>query len=490
MGHEAGGATVRTIEYRERHRDGRWLWIQGRVTTVEWSSDGTPARIVGTDTDVTDLKNAEEKLQFANILLNIQMETSPDGILVVDAGARIISYNRRFADMWGVPLELLDAKDDEPILAKVTSLVKDPTAFVARVRYLYEHPEERGHDEVETRDGRWLDRHTGVLHTAAGEYLGRVWFFRDITGRKESEELILKTARQDGLTGIANRAVFLEEVHRAIVTVRRGAAGFAVLYLDLDQFKDVNDTLGHPAGDELLKAVVKRLQANIRDADVVARFGGDEFAIMMAGIGAPSDAAGLADKIIAAMNGPFLIRNNAIRSTVSIGIALSEPDRLDAETMLARADLALYRAKAEGPGVHRFFTEAMESEVRTRVRLASELREAIASDQLFLVYQPQVAMETGQITGVEALVRWRHPTRGVLGPNLFIAAAEKSGPIAGLGHWVLREACRQSKVWLDAGILLKATAVNLSGVQFKRAFRAGSGHPRRPRRNLPAAVQT
>jgi len=305
--HKAGGAAVRTTEYRERHRDGHWLWIQGRATTVEWLPDGSPARIVGTDTDITDLKNAEEKLQFANMLLNIQMETSRDGILVVDAAARIISYNRRFADMWGVPLELLQANDDAPILAKVTSLVKNPAAFVDRVRYVYEHPEERGHDEVETRDGRWLDRHTGVLHTAAGEYLGRVWFFRDITGRKAAEAQILKAAREDGLTGIANRAVFLEEVHREIVTVRRRAADFAVLYLDLDQFKDVNDTLGHLAGDELLKAVAMRLRANIRGTDIVARFGGEEFAVMMANISGPSDASALADKVIAAIAEPFLI---------------------------------------------------------------------------------------------------------------------------------------------------------------------------------------
>ena len=468
--HGAGDVGARSVEYRERHEDGHWMWILDRSRTVEWLADGTPARIIGTNTDITSLKSAEEKLQFVNTLLRTQMETSPDAILVVDASSRIISFNRRFSDMWGIPVELLEAEDDVPILSGVRTWMKDPAGFALRVQYRYDHPEEEGHDELETRDGRTIDHHTGVLRTPGGEYLGRVWFFRDITRRKRDEAQILRSARYDGLTGIANRAVFMEAVRHAISVAKHDGGGFAVLYLDLDQFKDVNDTLGHLAGDELLKAVAERLQQHTRDNDVVARFGGDEFAVMVADVTEPGDAAAFADKIIQAVSEPFLVHGNDIRTAASIGIALFGPEEPTPETMLSRADLALYRAKAEGPGVHRFFTEAMDSEVRTRVRLGSELREAITDGQLFLVYQPQVEIDTGQITGVEALVRWRHPTRGILGPNLFIPAAEKSGLIASLGQWVLREACRQSREWLDADISLKVTAVNLSTVQFKRSF--------------------
>lgn len=426
--------------------------------------------VAGIDADIVRLKNAEEKLQFANTLLTTQMETCPDGILVVDANARIISFNRRFADMWGISLSLLEAKDDAPVLAAVMSAMKDPQAFVARVKYLYQHPEEGGRDELETRDGRFIDRHTGVLRTPAGEQLGRVWFFRDITERKLAEAEILRTARCDALTGLANRAVFLEAVQHAIATVKCGAKPFGVLYLDLDQFKDVNDTLGHPIGDELLKAVAGRLKSNTRNCDLVARFGGDEFAVLVCDIGEAANAAIVADTIIKAMATPFIIAGNDIRSGVSIGVSLFGSDEPDTETILARADVALYRAKSERTGEYRFHTDAMDNEIRTRVTLGAELREGIALGQLFLEYQPQVDIATGRIKGVEALVRWRHPSRGVLGPHLFIPVAEKSGLIAALGHWVLRQACAQAKQWCDAGIALEAIAVNLSAVQFKRAF--------------------
>ncbi|HEY4925279.1 MAG TPA: EAL domain-containing protein [Roseiarcus sp.] len=426
--------------------------------------------VAGIDADIVRLKHAEEKLQFANTLLTTQMETSPDGILVVDADARIISFNRRFADMWSVSLDLLEAKDDAPVLAAVMSAMKDPQAFVARVKYLYQHPEEGGRDELETRDGRFIDRHTGVLRTPAGDQLGRVWFFRDITERKLAEAEILRTARCDTLTGLANRAVFLEAVQHAIATVRRGAKPFGVLYLDLDQFKDVNDTLGHPIGDELLKAVAVRLKSNTRDVDLVARFGGDEFAVLVCDVGEPANAAIVADTIIKAMAAPFMIVGNDIRCGVSIGISLFGPDEPDTETILSRADVALYRAKSERTGEYRFHTDAMDNEIRTRVTLGAELREGIALEQLFLEYQPQVDIATGRIKGLEALVRWRHPSRGVLGPNLFIPVAEKCGLIASLGHWVLRRACAQAKQWLDGGIAPEAIAVNLSAVQFKRAF--------------------
>jgi diguanylate cyclase (GGDEF)-like protein len=353
--------------------------------------------------------------------------------------------------------------------------MKDPDGFRARVEYLYDHPEEESRDEIETVDGRFIDRHSGALKMPSGEYLGRVWFFRDITDRKRAEAQIMRSARYDALTGIANRAAFLTAIRQATTAATRKGGSFAVLYLDLDQFKDVNDTLGHFIGDELLRAVADRLCANVREADVVARFGGDEFAIMAADVRDESRAALLADKIIRSLSRPFAVAGNDIRSGASIGISLFDAAQPDAETMLTRADLALYRAKAEGPGVFRFFTQEMENEARTRVRLGTELRAAIGTDQIYLVYQPQVAVDTGAIVGVEALVRWRHPTAGTLSPAVFVPVAERSGLIAALGHWVLREACRQAKAWADEGYQLDVMAVNLSTVQFKRAFELEAG---------------
>jgi diguanylate cyclase (GGDEF)-like protein len=237
--------------------------------------------------------------------------------------------------------------------------------------------------------------------------------------------------------------------------------------MDLDHFKDVNDTLGHPVGDLLLQSVAARLHAIVRETDTVARFGGDEFAVIATGLAHPADAATLASKVLAAISEPLSIQGKELRSGASVGIAVYGPDSPDAEALLAHADVALYRSKAEGRGTYRFFTEQMDVEVRTRVRIEAELRTAIASGQLFLVYQPQIDADTGRIIGVEALVRWRHPTRGVVSPAEFIPVAEKSGLIVLLGHWVMREACRQMKEWLDADIAPPLIAVNLSTLQFK-----------------------
>jgi diguanylate cyclase (GGDEF)-like protein len=361
----------------------------------------------------------------------------------------------------------LVAGEDAAVLAQVTSSVKEAGNFIARVQYLYDHPGEDSQDEYETTDGRSIDRYTVTLYGPSREYLGRAWFFRDITERKRAEALALRMARYDVLTGLANRAVFVEALQHEIASTKRGENSFAVLYLDLDHFKDVNDTLGHPVGDELLKAVADRLRANTRETDTVARFGGDEFAIVVADIRDPADAAILADKLLIAFAISFSVQGSDIHSGASIGIAVYGSDAPDAETLLSHADVALYRAKSEGRGSYRFFTDAMDTEVQTRVTLGAELRIALDEGQLFLMYQPQVTIETGRITGVEALVRWRHPKRGVLGPDLFIPIAEQIGIIAKLGHWVLWEACRQGKAWLDDGVAPVRISVNVSALQFR-----------------------
>jgi diguanylate cyclase (GGDEF)-like protein len=290
---------------------------------------------------------------------------------------------------------------------------------------------------------------------------------REAEERQRAEERVNTMARNDALTELPNRRVFVEAVQQAIARKKRGATGFAVLYLDLDHFKDINDTLGHPVGDRLLKAVSWRLRASVRATDTIARFGGDEFAVLQLDLADPADAGALASKLLAALSEPFVLDDGEIRTSTSIGIAVYAADVEDAETMLAHADVALYRAKSEGRHAFRFFTEAMDQEVRRRFQLSNELRTAITANQLFLVYQPQVETDTGRILGVEALVRWRHPTRGLMPPVEFIPVAERTGLIIALGHWVLYEACRQAKVWLDLGIAPQIMAVNISALQLR-----------------------
>jgi diguanylate cyclase (GGDEF)-like protein len=249
----------------------------------------------------------------------------------------------------------------------------------------------------------------------------------------------------------------------------RGAPPFAVLYLDIDNFKDVNDTLGHAMGDLLLKEVVNRLGSAVGPDDLVARFGGDEFAIFVPNVTDPAQAGELAAKIGELLAAPFNIKGHKVRITSSIGIAVYSADVTTPEAMMMQADLALYGAKDEGRNCYRFHSRDLDREVHERVRTAEELRVALEQGELELYYQPQVELETGRIIGMEALVRWNHKTRGLLTPGAFIAIAEKTGAILPLGRWVFDEACRQFKSWHSQGIAPQVLSVNVSGVQFKGA---------------------
>ena len=390
------------VDYRALWDDGsiRWVHAIGERTV---DAAGRAIRLDVVLQDITEQRANEKKLEYANVLLKTQMEASPDGILVVDANRRMISYNRRFLDMWSVTPEEVGLADNVAMVDRVSSLMTDPQAYVSRTVELYDHPQQEDFDSLETTDGRFIDRHTLGLHTEEGLYLGRAWFFRDVTERKKAEAEALRAARFDALTGLANRGVFVEALHMAIAREERGKAGFAVIYLDLDHFKDVNDTLGHPIGDELLKAVAERLRSNTREEDIVGRFGGDEFALVASGVTAPIDVAQLADKLIRVIGDPYTIEGNVIYCGASIGIDLYGPNANDAETLLSHADIALYRAKADGRGSYRFFTDAMDADVRDRVVLARELRTALDEEQLYLLYQPQVNVGT---VGSPASKRW------------------------------------------------------------------------------------
>jgi diguanylate cyclase (GGDEF)-like protein/PAS domain S-box-containing protein len=417
--------------------------------------------------DVTARKAAEQKLLLANSLLKTQMEAAPDGIYVVDSGSQIMSYNQRFMDMWGIDPAVLRDGGTKGVQAHTAAMVKNPEDYKARIAYLNQHPGETADDALELNDGRIFERHSVSIQAAGQDNLGRVWFCRDVTARRAADALALRLARYDALTGLANRAVFVEAIHQAIAHARRDGTGFAVLFLDLDHFKDVNDTLGHPAGDALLKGVAARLLGATRETDTVGRFGGDEFAVILSGIQDAGHAGTLAEKLITAINIPLVIELNTVHVRASIGIELFSPTAEDSDTLLAHADVALYRAKAEGRGTFRFFTAAMDRDVRGRVTLGTELREALGTGEFLLLYQPQVEASTGAITGVEALIRWRHPTRGLLAPETFIEAAETTGAITQLGHFVLWTACRQAASWALAGHAPPRISFNVSALQFK-----------------------
>jgi len=315
---------------------------------------------------------------------------------------------------------------------------------------------------------RWVENRYVPVRDAAGRLIEVEGIVIDITERKAAEEQVALLARTDALTGLANRATFNERLHQAYAAAQRGAAAFAIHYIDLDHFKPVNDLFGHPVGDELLKHVAQRLCSCTRETDLVARLGGDEFAVLQGEMGEPANAGALAVKLQTELAAPFRFDGNEIRISASIGVcpyvdgSSSSPD-----AMVVQADLALYRSKEEGRNQYRFHSEDLDREVLARVKFGDELRKAIDGDALSLYYQPQVELSTGKIVGMEALVRWHHPARGLLAAGEFIPIAEKTGCIVALGRWVLDRACRQMRLWRDEGVAPPVVAINLSLGQIK-----------------------
>jgi len=314
----------------------------------------------------------------------------------------------------------------------------------------------------------WVENRYVPVRDKEGRLVEVEGIFIDITERKAAEEKIALLARTDGLTGLANRTTFTERLRQAFAACRRGAMPFAILYLDLDKFKPVNDTLGHPIGDLLLQEVSARLQRCTREGDLVARLGGDEFAVLQCEIREPANAGELASKIQSALARPYLINGNEVNISVSIGICPYDPEIAEADAMLVQADRALYRSKEDGRNQYHFHSDDLDQEVLDRVTLAGELRRAIEHGELDLLYQPQVELSSQKIVGMEALVRWNHPTRGLLAPAVFVPIAERTGTIVALGRWVLDRACRQMRLWRDQGISVPLIAVNLSLIQLQR----------------------
>jgi diguanylate cyclase (GGDEF)-like protein/PAS domain S-box-containing protein len=313
----------------------------------------------------------------------------------------------------------------------------------------------------------WFNGHGSALRDAQGQLIAVEGILTDITERKTAAEKIAMLARTDSLTGLPNRAAFLERLNLEFARANRNGNQFAVHYLDLDHFKDVNDTLGHPLGDELLRAVADRLKACARESDLVARFGGDEFAVLQDNTGDITSVELLATKIGEIVSGPYMIDGNVVSITVSIGIVPYRSDIAGADVMMMKADLALYRAKNGGRNKFSLHVAELDEQTRERMMIGEELRHAIEHREFELFYQPQVELKSGRIVGLEGLLRWNHPSRGLMLPTTFLPIAETTGGVVPIGEWVIEQACRQIRAWSDLGIAPPIIAVNLSGAQFK-----------------------
>ncbi len=407
------------------------------------------------------VRNAQ--LDAARGQLDAAMSNMSQGLCFFDGNMRLIVCNRRYGEMYGLPP---DAMRPGTSLADIVACCYEAGGCVDFAR----------DDLVMARAATARARapHHMLLNMADGRTIsvqqqpmpdgGWVATHEDITERRRAEEKVSYLARHDPLTGLANRAVLLERIGQASAHAGRWPS-FAVLFLDLDRFKAVNDTLGHAAGDELLRAVTARLQAQVRDNDMVARLGGDEFVVLQTGVRAAEDAAALAGRIIEAVRAPYVIGDTEVVIGVSIGIDIGTSDRAAAADLLKNADMALYIAKAEGRGTFRFFAPDMDADMVRRHTLERDLRCAMARDEFVLHYQPIVDAQSGIATSFEAMLRWNHPQRGLIGPEEFLAVAEDTGVIIPIGQWAIEQACHQAASWPEN----TRVTLNVSPVQFRAA---------------------
>jgi diguanylate cyclase (GGDEF)-like protein len=296
----------------------------------------------------------------------------------------------------------------------------------------------------------------------SGSPTGSIIVFRDVTAARAMAERMTHSFEHDALTGLPNRLLLNDRIDQAIAMAPRHDRQVAVLFLDLDGFKHINDSLGHPTGDKLLQSIAKRLVGCVRSSDTVSRQGGDEFVVLLTDAGQWEDAVIVAERMLKAVAQAHPIENHDLHVTTSIGVSIYPDDGEDAETLIRNADTAMYQAKADGRHSYKFFKPAMNVRAVERQSIEASLREALKNDEFVLHYQPKIDLRTGSITGAEALIRWTHPTRGDLSPAQFVPIAEDSGLIREIGTWVLREACRQARSWLDEGLPPMTMAVNVS----------------------------
>ena len=342
--------------------------------------------------------------------------------------------------------------------------------------------------EVHRKDGvqKWFLANVRAVRGGDGRILRYEGTVQDITERKTAEEQVRYLAYYDALTGLPNRSLLQDRLAKALASARRRGEKVALLFLDLDRFKTINDSLGHSVGDLLLKEVAERLKKWAREQDTVARLGGDEFVVVLTGIKDVADAAVAADRLMKAMSTEFMVQGHLLSATCSLGISVFPDHGRDGEALIKNADAAMYCAKENGRNNFQFFTQEMNSRAVERLTLESSLRLAIEKKELFLVYQPQWDVATGKITGAEALLRWRHPELGLVPPDKFIPIAENSGLIMPIGEWVLRTACAQARQWQEEGLPPLPVAVNVSAVQFRQesfpaADQKGAARNRSPR---------
>lgn len=464
---EAYTSSLRTrrpyaIVHRLLFADGRVKWVHERCVT-HYDEEGRPLRSIGTVQDVTAQHLADEQLHLAATVF----DNSLNGILITDHKTHVLKINRAFSEILGYgPDEVLGQQ-----ISMLKSEHHDKHFYQALWNTLNRDGKWQGEIWVRRKDGEEIPlwQNISAVHDGGGKTIHYVGIFYDLSEQKKFAEHIHRLAYYDTLTDLPNRQLLHERCGHALERVRRDGRRLALLFLDLDHFKHVNDSLGHPVGDDLLRAVAQRLQENLRHRDTVARLGGDEFIILLEDADSPYDVERVAHKVLTVFTQPFTVQGLTLDIGTSIGISCYPEDGDDTTTLIKHADLAMYQAKEQGRGNFQFYDSHLAMRAQERLFLENELRQALKREELIVYYQPQYTLTDDRPIGAEALLRWRHGGQGFIPPDKFIPIAEESGLIVPIGEWVLRTACLQAKDWLDAGRGLQRMAVNLSGMQIERS---------------------
>ncbi|WP_146002834.1 putative bifunctional diguanylate cyclase/phosphodiesterase [Telmatospirillum siberiense] len=456
---------VHTLTFRRRRKDDQFCWVESKVQGV-LGPDGTVSEIILTARDISERRQAEEELRIAALAFEAQ-----HGMIITGPDGAILRVNRGFTEITGYSAE--------EVIGRNPSMLKSGRHDQMFYQALWNSVEETGSWKGELWNRRkngeiypqWLS--ISAVRGVSGQISHYVGSFADITQHKADTDKIEHLAFYDPLTRLPNRRLLEERLSQSLITSLRSKREGALLFIDLDNFKIINDTLGHDKGDLLLQQTAQRLTACVRESDTVARLGGDEFVVMLEELSenraeAAAQTRIVGEKILAALDAPYRLSPYEYECSASIGVALFGDHRQNMHDILKQADLAMYRAKTGGRNGIRFFDPEMQASVSARTALESELRRAIREKQFVLHYQPQVDAG-GRLTGAEALLRWQHPTRGLVFPDNFISVAEETGMIVGLGRWVLETACEQLAAWAKRPETAHLSlAVNVSAGQFRQ----------------------
>jgi diguanylate cyclase (GGDEF)-like protein/PAS domain S-box-containing protein len=456
-GQESGA----TLEVRLRHQDGHYIPVLSRLMVLR-DAQGKAVMISGANMDMTEQKRSEERLRQSAAVF----ETTREGVVLLDAERRILMVNHAFTDITGY--------SEQDVLGRSTSMLRS----TRHGEDFYQKVWATVHREGHWRGEVWHRRKSGEVYPellgisavtdSAGLITNYVGVIADLSQLKASETRLEFLSQHDPLTNLPNRVLLLSHLEHGMRLAQRDSSIMALLMLDLDRFKDINDSFSHDAGDELLQQVARCLASRMRDMDTVARLGGDEFGIVLPKLAHAEDAAIVANGILGALKQPWTLADGTeVRVGVSIGISIFPDHGTSTQELLQHADAALYQAKQEGRGRFRYFSQGMTQAARERIRLEARLHRAIEQNELRVHYQPVVDVAAGRIVGAEALVRWQHPEEGLIPPARFIPVAESTGLIDAIGEWVLRETCRQGRQWMDAGLPALTLAVNMSPRQFR-----------------------